>query len=86
MPKLPSDLTTSFALRYRVNQILAERGAEVRIVSARAPAERKILGNHFLVDRMDRHLIVQDHVDLQQFAREIGVLSLEENISDWPHK
>jgi hypothetical protein len=64
-----------FALRHRMNQLLAERGADVRIADARSAAEREMLGDYFLVGYPDRHVIVRDHVDLYAFAREIGALA-----------
>jgi hypothetical protein len=33
-----------------------------------------MLGDYFLVAYPDRHVIVRDHVDLYEFAREIGAL------------
>jgi hypothetical protein len=33
-----------------------------------------MLGDYFLVGYPDRHAIVRDHVDLYEFAREIGAL------------
>jgi hypothetical protein len=46
----------------------------VRITEARSAAEREMFGNYFLVRYPDRHVIVRDHVDLYEFAREIGAL------------
>ena len=63
-----------FALCFRVNQLLAESGAGMRLVSARSPAERKMLGDYFLVDNLSRHVILRDHVDLYEFADEVGAL------------
>jgi hypothetical protein len=74
MPKIPAESNGRFALRRRVNQLLAERGADVRLAEARSVAEREMLGDYFLVDYPDRHVIVHDHVDLYEFAREIGAL------------
>jgi hypothetical protein len=62
------------ALRRRVNHLLAERGADVRMSEARGAAEREMLGDYFLVAYPDRHVIARDHVDLYEFAREIGAL------------
>jgi hypothetical protein len=67
MTKIRSD--GRFALRRRVNRLLAERGADVRVA-----AEREMLGDYFLVGYPDRHVIVRDHVDLHEFAREIDAL------------
>jgi hypothetical protein len=66
--------SSRLALRRRVNRLLAKRGAEVRITDARSAAERETLGDYFLVRYPDRHVIVRDHVDLYDFAREIGAL------------
>jgi hypothetical protein len=77
MPKMPKGLpsrTTRLGLHHRVNQLLAEHGADVRLSSARGLAERQMLGDYFLVDHRDRHVIVRDHVDLDEFARDIGAL------------
>ena len=63
-----------YALRRRVNHLLAERGANVRISEARGAAEREMLGDYFLVAYPDQHVIARDHVDLYEFAREIGAL------------
>ena len=60
------------ALRRRVNHLLGERGADVRISEARGAAEREMLGDFFAYP--DRHVIVRDHVDLHEFAREIDAL------------
>ena len=57
-----------------MNQLLAERGADVRIADARSAAERRMLGDYFLVRYPNRHVIACDHVDLYEFAREIGAL------------
>lgn len=64
--------STRFALRFRLNQLLAERGDTVRIVESRNPAERNVLGDYYLVDNPNRHIIVRDHIDLYEFAQEIG--------------
>ena len=72
MPKIQSN--GRGALRRRVNQLLAERGAEVRISEARGAAEREMLGDYFLVGYPDRHAVIRDHVDLYDFAREIGAM------------
>jgi len=74
MPKIPSEGSGHFALRRRVNRLLAERGADVRIAETHSAAEREILGDYFLVRYPNRHVIVRDHVDLYEFAREIGAL------------
>jgi hypothetical protein len=72
MPKIQSN--GRLALCHRVNPLLAERAAAVRITETRSVAERKMLGDYFLVDYHHRHVIVRDHVDLYEFAREIGAL------------
>jgi hypothetical protein len=74
MPRVPPHHNTRFALCYRVNLLLAERGALVRVVSARNPAERKVLGDYFLVDNRSRHIILRDHVDLDGLADEVAAL------------
>ena len=74
MLKIPRQGNGSFALRLRVNRLLAERGADVRIAEAHSAAEREMLGDYFLVGYPKRHVIVRDHVDLPEFAREIGAL------------
>ena len=61
------------ALRHKVNRVLAERGIDVRIAVARSVAERNMLGEYYLVDRLKRHLILRDHVELHEFAQEIGL-------------
>jgi hypothetical protein len=73
MPKFPASSLSRLALRYQVNRVLAERGVDVRIVDARNVKERTMLGDSYLVDRLKRHVIVRDHVDLHKFAQEIGV-------------
>jgi hypothetical protein len=60
MPKIQSN--GRFALRRRVNQLLAERGADVRIAEARGAPQREMLGDYFLVGYPDRHVIARDHV------------------------
>ena len=72
MPKIQSNGRS--ALRRRVNQLLTERGADMRIAEARTAAERDMLGDYFLVRYPNRHVIARDHVDLYEFAREIGAL------------
>jgi N-acetyl-anhydromuramyl-L-alanine amidase AmpD len=37
-----------------------------------------MLGDSYLVDRRQRHIIIRDHVDLHELAQEIGVSS------SWP--
>ena len=49
MLKIPREGNGSFALRLRVNRLLAERGADVRIAEAHSAAEREMLGDYFLV-------------------------------------
>jgi hypothetical protein len=51
---------------------------DVRIGDARNVKERTMLGHSYLVDRLKRHVIVRDHVDLHKFAQEIGISS------SWP--
>ena len=72
VPRIPPATSTRFALRFRLNQLLAERGDTVRIVESRNPAERNVLGDYYLVDNPNRHIIVRDHIDLYEFAHEIG--------------
>ncbi len=79
MPKLPARSASRLALQNRLNQFLAERGAEMRVVYARSVAERHVLGEYFLVDHLKRHVIIRDHVDLHEFAREVGALRPEES-------
>ncbi len=74
MPKPPARSASHIALQYRVNRLLAERGAEMRVAYARSVAERHVLGDYFLVDHLKRHIIIRDHVDLHDFAREVGTL------------
>jgi hypothetical protein len=74
MPKIPVKSNSLSAVRRRVNHLLGERGADLRIAYARSAAEREMLGDCFLVGHPDRHVIVRDHVDLYEFAREIGAL------------
>ena len=73
MPKFPDGSLSRLALRHEVNRVLAERGADLRIADARSVAERNMLGDYYLVDRLKRHVILRDHVDLQEFAQEIGL-------------
>ncbi len=73
MPKFPAGGLNRLALRHQVNRVLAERGVDVRIADARSAAERNMLGDYYLVERLKRHVILRDHVDLHQFAQEIGV-------------
>jgi hypothetical protein len=74
MPRTPSEGSGHFALRRQLNRLLAERGADVRIAEAHSAADREMLGDYFLVGYPNRHVIVRDHVDLHEFAREIGAL------------
>ncbi len=74
MTKKRSGGISNFILRVRVNRILAARGAGVRIAWARSAGERETLGDYFLVRYPDRHIIVRDHVDLYELAREVGAL------------
>jgi hypothetical protein len=73
MPNFRAGSLSRLALRYQVNRVLAERGADVRIVGARNATERTMLGDSYLVDRLQRHVIIRDHVDLHELAQEIGV-------------
>jgi hypothetical protein len=73
MPR-PGEGSALRASLNRLNHLLAERGATVRVVNARNPAEQNILGDYFLVDHLNRHRIIRDHVDLHQLADEIGAL------------
>ena len=82
MPRVPPQHNTRFALCYRVNLLLAERGAAMRLVNARNPAERRVLGDYFLVDSLSRHVIIRDHVDLYGFADEVGALRAGEEIQE----
>ena len=74
MPKGFPARNSRFTLRHRLNLLLAERGAPMRIVEARNNAERAILGDHYFVGHPNRHVIVCDHVDLYRLADEIGAL------------
>jgi hypothetical protein len=80
MPKGFPARNSRFTLRHRVNLLLAERGAPMRIVEARNNAERAILGEYYFVGHPNRHVIVRDHVDLYRFADEIGALRPGEKI------
>jgi hypothetical protein len=73
MPKFPTGSVNWLAVRHQVNRVLAERGVDVCLVNARSVAERNMLGDYYLVERLKRHVVIQDHVDLHKFAQEIGV-------------
>jgi hypothetical protein len=60
--------------------MFAERGAAIRVVSARNAAERGILGEYYLIDRLSPHIVIRDHVDLYKLAEEIGALQPEEKV------
>jgi hypothetical protein len=32
-----------------------------------------MLGDYYLVERLNRHIVIRNHVDLQDFAQVIGV-------------
>ena len=80
MPTVPPRRNPRFTLRHRVNLLLAERCADVRVVEARSTAEQKILGQYYLVHHLRRHIIIRDHVDLHRLADEIGALRPGEKI------
>jgi hypothetical protein len=67
MPKVQSNGRS--ALRRRVNHLLAQRGANVRISEARGAAEREMLGDYFLVGYPDRHVIARDHPSISMSSR-----------------
>jgi hypothetical protein len=69
------DASREHALHRQVNQRLAERGADMRLARCRTAAQRTMLGDYFLVGDPNRHVIIRDHVDLHQFAREVGAVS-----------
>lgn len=73
MPKFPAGSLNRIALRDQVNRVLVERSLDLRVAEARSVAERKILGDYYLVHRFQRHVVIRDHVDLHEFAQEIGV-------------
>ena len=64
------DASREYALLRRVNQLLAARGSDMRLARSRRAAQRTVLGDYFLVGDPNRHVIIRDHVDLHQFARE----------------
>ena len=64
------DASREHALLCRVNKLLAARGADMRLARSRSAAQRTVLGDYFLVGDPNRHVILRDHVDLHQFARE----------------
>ena len=68
------EASREYALHRRVNQLLAERSADMRLARSRSAAQRAMLGDYFLVGDPNRHVIIRDHVDLHQFAREVGAL------------
>jgi hypothetical protein len=72
MPKFPAGSLNRLALRNQMNRVLSERGIDLRIVDARNVTERNMLGDYYLVDRLKRHVIIRDHVDLHEFARRSG--------------
>ena len=74
---MSSSHNTRFALRYRVNLLLADRSAPMRVVGARSAAERKMLGRVF-----PGGVIVRDHVDLYELVNEMGALRPGEKITD----
>ena len=47
-------------------------GDRPAVRQSRNPAERNVLGDYYLVDNPNRHIIVRDHIDLYEFAQEIG--------------
>jgi hypothetical protein len=61
--------------------MLAERGAAIRVVNARNPAEREILGGYYLVDQLSPHIVIRDHIDLYKLAEEIGALRSADEVS-----
>jgi hypothetical protein len=67
-----SEASREYALLRRVNQLLAGRSADMHLARSRSAAQRAMLGDYFLVGDPNRHVIIRDHVDLHQFAREVG--------------
>jgi hypothetical protein len=63
--------------------MLAERGVPIRVASARNTAERGILGEYYLVDQLNVHIVIRDHIDLNKFAEEIGAVEPGEEIAKW---
>ena len=68
------DASQEYALLRRVNQLLAERASDMHLARSRSTAQRTVLGDYFLVGDPNRHVILRDHVDLHQFAREVGAV------------
>jgi hypothetical protein len=64
------EASQEYALLRRVNKLLAKRGSDMRLARSRSAAQRTVLGDYFLVGYPNRHVIIRDHVDLRQFARE----------------
>jgi hypothetical protein len=64
------DASQEYALLRRVNKLLAARGSDMRLARSRSAAQRTVLGDYFLVGDPNRHVIIRDHGDLHQFARE----------------
>ena len=69
------------ALLQRINRALAKRDEVVK--TTRGDRLRFDLGEYYCVD-YDRNLIVEDHIDLEDLGRELGVLKGWERLEGRP--
>lgn len=75
-----SSRVTRVALIARVNRRLAKQGEALRQCSENR-RDHNTLGDMYVID-VARNAVVTKHVDLQRFAKKIGVLKTGEVLAD----
>jgi hypothetical protein len=65
------------ALLARINRKLAHEGEKMR--ATRSERARSEMGDYYIVD-LNRNVLLAQHVDPEQLAREIGALSVGEYV------
>ena len=67
------------ALLARINRHLATKGQ--KLFAARSERIRAVVGDFYLIDT-DKNLHIDDHIDLEEFGRELGVLQPWEKLEE----
>lgn len=75
-------MLTQDAVIKRINRALSSRGKEYeRVKKARGEKLRSEVGEIYRLD-INRNLILEKHINVEQFARELGVLAESETIAE----
>jgi hypothetical protein len=67
----------ALALQQRINRVLARHGLMLKKTPMRETQDLKNRGDYFVFD-VRRNLIAETHIDLEDYARKLGVLRSHE--------